>query len=524
MRPSLPAALLAVVLLHGLSTLAWSQPFPPNCTLPPVIRLVGRTTGTADPSGLFSVVVRDAANMPIPGVTVTVDFTACTQAALAAPNCPGIVTAVTDLAGSARFTVMGSVVSRSAVQPGAPCAAISAGPVALGNVRVSAYDQDGVNGLRAIDVSLVQCDFVSGLNNQRSDFNGDGMVSAADLSLLIAAYAGGGSEATAPRCAGPDENVAEAPVGGLGLRWGDCLAGGGAATRAFACGVNTGFDELVASLVAPAGINQLLGFEAVVEIIGAGGFPLADWWRFDTPGCRSAGLQVTSAPGTGTCAVENLSAGAIARDYPSPPAANRERLRVVGLAGGPVALTPGTDYELFRLRINHQKTVGAGSCAGCAAPVEIILKSIRLEQGTCADPLLGTSTTEGVASHIADLIVTEPNPYVSNLALWQGQPQNVVGTPGNGPGIPTLATGSNPGRGPVTLDFTLPRAAQGSLAIYDIVGRTVRSLRNGMLEAGAHRVTWDGREDDGAEASAGVYVVRLKAGDISLTRTLVRLK
>jgi hypothetical protein len=84
--------------------------------------------------------------------------------------------------------------------------------------------------------------------------------------------------------------------------------------------------------------------------------------------------------------------------------------------------------------------------------------------------------------------------------------------------------GPNPRRGPFTLGFALPRAGEGSLVLYDVTGRKVRGLSRGWLEAGSHLVTWDGRDESGVEASAGVYVVRLVTKDASLTRTLVRLK
>src|SRR5262249_45104157 len=154
-----------------------------------------------------------------------------------------------------------------------------------------------------------------------------------------------------------------------------------------------------------------MSFEAEVEIIGEGGVPLADWWRVGTGACHSGGLQVLSPPGTGTCDVSGLGAGTVGIEYPTPPAANYERVRLLGVFDAtPVALVAGTEYEFFRLRINHTKSVGAGSCVGCSAPVMLILKSMRLMQGACTDPALANAVSRAaqVESHIADVIVTEP--------------------------------------------------------------------------------------------------------------------
>ena len=516
MRSSLIAALAVVVVSQGIPTLGICQPSPPNSTLPAFIQLVGMNNGTPDPRGTFTVVVRDVANNPMQGETVTVDFTGCPQLAAAVPNCSGIVSAVTNALGVAQFLVMGSVVARSAAEPVGGCALISAGSTPLGTVFVTAYDQDGVNGVRANDVTLWTCDFLDGLYRQRSDFDGSGSIGAVDLSILLSVYAAGTSDVTAARCDGvPAQNVVLAPVGGLGLRWSDCPGGGGAVTRPFACTVNTGTDELVASLVAPEGVTELMSFEAEFLVIGEEGLPLADWWRLQAGGCRS-GLQIASATGAGTCPAVGLNGLSAQVVYPYPKGVNYEGIRVVGaFDGASVPLDPGTDYELFRLRINHTRTVGAGACAGCSAPVAVILRSVRFAQGSCSD-----------AGVIPDLIVTEPGPSVTNIAYWQGVPPGVnVDVPVSSPGLAWLAPpGPNPGRGPFTLGFTLPRAGEGSLDLYDVAGRKVRGLSRGWMEAGSHVMTWDGRDERGVEASAGVYVVRLATENVSLTRILVRLK
>jgi hypothetical protein len=71
--------------------------------------------------------------------------------------------------------------------------------------------------------------------------------------------------------------------------------------------------------------------------------------------------------------------------------------------------------------------------------------------------------------------------------------------------------GPNPATGPVALRFALPREARVSLAIYDPVGRRVRSVADGVQAAGEHSVPWDLRDERGAPLSAGLYFVRLEA-------------
>ncbi|HRU23664.1 MAG TPA: FlgD immunoglobulin-like domain containing protein, partial [Candidatus Latescibacteria bacterium] len=75
------------------------------------------------------------------------------------------------------------------------------------------------------------------------------------------------------------------------------------------------------------------------------------------------------------------------------------------------------------------------------------------------------------------------------------------------------------------IPFTLDRSSAVDLTVYDVQGRVVRRLISGAhLEAGDHRVTWDGQTENGSSAGAGVYFVRLSAGNETRVRrmTLIR--
>jgi hypothetical protein len=63
-----------------------------------------------------------------------------------------------------------------------------------------------------------------------------------------------------------------------------------------------------------------------------------------------------------------------------------------------------------------------------------------------------------------------------------------------------------------------------TLAIFDISGRRVRGLIDSGLEAGSHRVRWDGRNDRGEPVPAGVYLCRVMAGDEEFTKKMALVK
>jgi hypothetical protein len=81
---------------------------------------------------------------------------------------------------------------------------------------------------------------------------------------------------------------------------------------------------------------------------------------------------------------------------------------------------------------------------------------------------------------------------------------------GDLPGVDFLAPPTpNPFRGGTALHFGLSRAGEVRLELFDVGGRRVRTLANGMHSPGSHTVPWDGRDDGGHVAGAGIYFVRL---------------
>ena len=80
---------------------------------------------------------------------------------------------------------------------------------------------------------------------------------------------------------------------------------------------------------------------------------------------------------------------------------------------------------------------------------------------------------------------------------------------GNGPlGLALDAPFPSPGRGAVTLRYTLPAAGVARLEIADLAGRIVWR-EQGSRAAGAHLARWDGLRTSGSRAPAGLYFVRL---------------
>jgi hypothetical protein len=81
----------------------------------------------------------------------------------------------------------------------------------------------------------------------------------------------------------------------------------------------------------------------------------------------------------------------------------------------------------------------------------------------------------------------------------------------------------NPAGRVAVLDLALPAAAPVDVSVFDVTGRRVRGLMDGVQAAGWHPVAWDLRDDSGRRAAPGIYLVRARAGDLRSTRKVVLL-
>jgi hypothetical protein len=82
----------------------------------------------------------------------------------------------------------------------------------------------------------------------------------------------------------------------------------------------------------------------------------------------------------------------------------------------------------------------------------------------------------------------------------------------------------NPFNPSTAIHFSAARAGEGLLAVYNVRGEMVRSLKSGHFAEGPGVVVWDGRNDAGRMVGSGVYFYRLAIGKDSVTRSMVLLK
>ena len=176
----------------------------------------------------------------------------------------------------------------------------------------------------------------------------------------------------------------------------------------------------------------------------------------------------------------------------------------------------GTTFHVFSAAGDSLRTYDGLLCdqlslTGPGQVYRLRFQAAATPQVTALSSVARRSTTRACSSRRC------PWPGASSASAWRWTPA----TPPGGRGLAIRAQ-PNPCRGRVQLTIMADGAAEPDLRVLDMLGRTIRRLPAGRTEAGTRRVEWDGRTDSGARAPAGVYLVRLCAGD-RLRQTRVTL-
>jgi len=105
--------------------------------------------------------------------------------------------------------------------------------------------------------------------------------------------------------------------------------------------------------------------------------------------------------------------------------------------------------------------------------------------------------------------------------LWSLQfAGSVVGVSDAAPRSPWIVglPSPNPSREGAHLTFELGRSTMVKAAIYDVAGRRLKTLSEGLCQPGHHELSWDGRDAGGRRMPSGMYFCRLDLGGSAVTR------
>ncbi|MCB0593192.1 MAG: T9SS type A sorting domain-containing protein [Phaeodactylibacter sp.] len=130
----------------------------------------------------------------------------------------------------------------------------------------------------------------------------------------------------------------------------------------------------------------------------------------------------------------------------------------------------------------------------------------------------------GIPVANADYIIAQVNALKaalnggSNVVCCMPRP-----APPSGPGLATAAyyqleASPNPFRGQLSIRFYLPDAGPAALEVFNLNGQRVAALHSGYLDAGQQDYSWDGANDAGQQLSSGIYLLRLRTEEGTLTQ------
>lgn len=170
-------------------------------------------------------------------------------------------------------------------------------------------------------------------------------------------------------------DTACAEFGHSQLAWDDC-GDAGAPTRTFACNTNAGSEVIVFSFRPSNSVDAVFQVEVSLAVGYESLAPVPDWWSFvPTTGCRATSMRASAdfTSASGACADPWFGLGFVNAQvtpisYFGDGVLRRQLIRLTATIpnAAAVPLDPAIEYYGVRLIINHQKTAGAGSCAGCS--------------------------------------------------------------------------------------------------------------------------------------------------------------
>lgn len=188
-------------------------------------------------------------------------------------------------------------------------------------------------------------------------------------------------------------------------------------------------------------------------------------------------------------------------------------------AAAALLLPPGFDEDVEWIAVDG---AGVGSWEVVSGRIVTILDGALIDRGS-AFPVEAQLTDGTILSGRID---------AAEIARFRGIETTAPGR------LPeeSLRLFPNPFASTLTIDLALEesalmmepgavRAGAGSVRIYDIRGRLVRSILDDQpLHPGEHTVSWDGTDEAGAPVSPGVYYCKFQVGERSLTKRVILLR
>jgi len=238
------------------------------------------------------------------------------------------------------------------------------------------------------------------------------------------------------------------------------------------------------------------------------------------PASEPAGARVNAADMRSGCLSWTAVQGLVSSPLFVVPTGSRFFLTDANIARVTAASPiPSSSNEAIRLSIN----------VGGTTPVS---RWVATDKLSTTDPPLqhhwntGIVFEEGQIVEAAVSVLNGPTPFVT--VCWAGYlvPATTSSVIPGPPASDDLALDAapNPARDHTELHFTTSTRQRVTVGVFAVDGRRVRVLQRGMLEAGDHRIAWDGRDDQGRAVASGLYFARLDTERGSSTKRIAHVR
>ena len=86
------------------------------------------------------------------------------------------------------------------------------------------------------------------------------------------------------------------------------------------------------------------------------------------------------------------------------------------------------------------------------------------------------------------------------------------------------ANDPNPFSTETTIQFGLPKETEAKVIIFDLMGRELITLHDGITSAGYHEVIWDGTDEEGETVRDGMYFYQVRTAEETVTQKLLLMR
>jgi hypothetical protein len=75
-----------------------------------------------------------------------------------------------------------------------------------------------------------------------------------------------------------------------------------------------------------------------------------------------------------------------------------------------------------------------------------------------------------------------------------------------------------------TVSFNLFQSQQVSIKIFDMSGRSIKTLASAQMQSGDHQFVWDAKDERGNAPTTGIYFLRIETADYTETKKIIMVR